>query len=168
MRLGCNARLVSFAALAVLTILFAAPQSRAQLSSGEVSSASALSIPQSQQIQPEALNRLLQAAEAGRPLLLQVGSHVMFAEAHIPGSIYAGPGSQPSGLQLLASKVASTPKNKLIVIYCGCCPWGHCPNIGPAYKRLHDLGFTNVKALYLANNFGDDWVTRGYKVEHGQ
>jgi len=160
--------MVPFAALAVLTIFFAAPQCRAQFSGGEVSAASALSIPQSQLIQPEALNRLLQAAEAGRPLVLQVGSHLMFTEAHIPGSIYAGPGSQPSGLQLLASKVASTPKNKLIVIYCGCCPWGHCPNIGPAFKRLRDLGFTNVKALYLANNFGDDWVTKGYKVEHGQ
>ena len=168
MRLGCNARMIQFAALALLMLLFAAPRCRAQFSSGEVSSASALSIPQAQLIQPDALNRLLQAGGAGVPLMFQVGSHLMFTEAHIPGSIYAGPGSQPSGLQLLASKVASTPKNKLIVIYCGCCPWGHCPNIGPAYKRLRDLGFTNVKALYLANNFGDDWVTKGYKVEHGQ
>jgi len=168
MRLGCNARRIPFAALALLMILFAAPWCRAQFSSGEVSAASALSIPQAQLIQPDALNRLLQAGEAGAPLVFQVGSHLMFSQAHIPGSIYAGAGSQPSGLQFLASKVASTPKNKLIVIYCGCCPWGHCPNIGPAYKKLRDLGFTNVKALYLANNFGDDWVTKGYKVEQGQ
>ncbi|MDE3188426.1 MAG: rhodanese-like domain-containing protein [Acidobacteriota bacterium] len=160
--------MIPFAALALFMVLFAAPQCRAQFSSGEASSASALSISQAQLIQPEALNRLLQAAEAGRPLVLQVGSHVMFAEAHIPGSIYAGPGSQSDGLQLLASKVASTPKNKFIVIYCGCCPWSHCPNIGPAFKRLHDLGFTNVKALYIANNFGADWVSKGYRVDHGQ
>jgi hypothetical protein len=54
------------------------------------------------------------------------------------------------------------------VLYCGCCPWGRCPNVGPAYKYLYDQGFTNVKVLYMANNFGDDWVAKGYKVEHGQ
>jgi len=40
--------------------------------------------------------------------------------------------------------------------------------VGPAYKALYDQGFTNVKVLYLANNFGDDWVAKGYVVEHGQ
>jgi hypothetical protein len=40
--------------------------------------------------------------------------------------------------------------------------------VGPAYARLHDLGFTNVKVLYMANNFGDDWVAKGYRVEQGQ
>jgi hypothetical protein len=25
-----------------------------------------------------------------------------------------------------------------------------------------------VKALYLANNFGDDWVSKGYPVERGE
>ena len=92
----------------------------------------------------------------------------MFAQAHIPGSLYAGPGSQAAGLQLLESKVNKTPKDKLIVIYCGCCPWSRCPNMGPAYKRLRELGFTNVKALYIANNFGDDWVAKGYSVEKGE
>ncbi len=168
MRRGCFTGTAPFAALALLTILFTAPQIRAQFSSNAVSSASALSIPQAQLIQPEALNALLQAKGTSKPLLLQVGSRLMFNEAHIAGSIYAGPGSQTAGLQLLESKVASTPKSKLIVMYCGCCPWSHCPNVGPAYKRLRDLGFTNVKVLYMASNFGDDWVAKGYRVEHGQ
>lgn len=135
---------------------------------GADSSQSATSIPQSQLFQPDALNRLLQGPQKSRPLVLQVGSHMMFSQAHIPGAIYAGPGAQPDGLQLLASKVASLPKNEFIVIYCGCCPWTHCPNMGPAFKKLHDLGFTNVKALYLASNFGDDWANKGYRVEQGQ
>jgi hypothetical protein len=168
MQHGCFARTVPFAALGLLTTLFAVPQSRAQFAGNAPSSASAYSIPESQQIQPEALNRLLQAKAAGKPLVLQVGSRIMFGQAHIPGSQFAGPGSQPGGLQLLESKVASTPKNALIVIYCGCCPWNRCPNVGPAYARLHDLGFTNVKVLYMANNFGDDWVAKGYRVEQGQ
>ncbi len=155
------------AALALAATLLLAPQGRAQFA-GDASGQSAFSIPQSQLIQPDALNHLLQGAPKTRPFVAQVGSHTMFSQAHIPGSVYAGPGAESSGLQLLASKVASVHKNELIVIYCGCCPWSHCPNIGPAYKKLHDMGYTNVKALYLANNFGDDWVSKGYRVEQGQ
>jgi hypothetical protein len=99
-------------------------------------------------------------------MIIQVGSHVFFEEAHIPGAIFAGPGSRPSGLQSLDAAVSSAPKDKFIVLYCGCCPWDRCPNVGPAFQRLHDLGYTNVKVLYLANNFGDDWVRKGYLREH--
>jgi thiosulfate/3-mercaptopyruvate sulfurtransferase len=136
--------------------------------SGPVTSASAFSVPESQRIEPAALVKLLQAPSDDRPVMLQVGSHIMFAQSHIPGSVFAGPGSQSAGLHLLETKVASTPKSKLIVIYCGCCPWDRCPNIGPVYQRLYELGFTNVKALYLANNFGSDWVARGYPADKGE
>jgi thiosulfate/3-mercaptopyruvate sulfurtransferase len=129
---------------------------------------SATTVPQAQQVQPAELQHMLTAGGADRPLMLQVGSHVMFAQAHIAGSIYAGPGSQESGLQMIEKAVVTVPKGKLIVIYCGCCPWIKCPNIGPAFKKLHELGFTNVKALYIANNFGDDWVARGYSVDKGE
>jgi rhodanese-related sulfurtransferase len=97
--------------------------------------------------------------------LLQVGSHLLFDEAHIPGSVYAGAGSQPTGLQQLQNTVATLSKKKAVVLYCGCCPWNRCPNLGPAFKQLHDMGFTNVKVLYLADNLGTDWVAKGYPVE---
>jgi hypothetical protein len=29
------------------------------------------------------------------------------------------------------------------------------------------MGFTNVKVLYIADNFGADWVERGYPVAKG-
>lgn len=159
---------VVFAALALAAVLCAAPQCRAQFSGNQASSDSAFSIPQSQLIQADALNRMVMAGGVQRPVVLQVGSHVMFSQAHVPGAIYAGPGSQASGLLSLRNTVLSMPRNKFIVLYCGCCPWSHCPNVGPAYKTLHDLGFTNVKVLYLANNFGDDWVYKGYRIERGQ
>ena len=54
------------------------------------------------------------------------------------------------------------------MIYCGCCPWSHCPNVAAAYDTLHALGFTQVKVLYIAENFGDDWVNQGYPVAKGQ
>jgi thiosulfate/3-mercaptopyruvate sulfurtransferase len=126
---------------------------------------SALSIPQAQLIQPAALNRLLQTKGADKPLLLQVGSHLLFDEAHIPGSVYAGAGSQPVGLEQLQKTVSNLSRTEAIVLYCGCCPWNRCPNLGPAFKQLHDLGFTNVKVLYLADNLGTDWVAKGYPVE---
>lgn len=155
------------AAVAALVLLFSCRTSPAQEAptSGH---GSALSVPQAQLIQADALSRLLQAKEADQPLVLQVGSHVLFDQAHIPGSLYAGPGSQPAGLQLLQSTVARLSKKKFIVLYCGCCPWDRCPNVGPAYKQLHDMGFTNVKVLYLADNFGSGWVGKGYPVARTQ
>jgi hypothetical protein len=29
------------------------------------------------------------------------------------------------------------------------------------------MGFTNVKVLYIADNFGKDWVDKGYPVAKG-
>lgn len=152
----------------VLAIAVLSPAAgRAQFSDPAAAPASsAFSIPQDHVMQPEALNKMLQGGGA-KPLVLQVGSHVMFSQAHIRGAQYAGPGVQPAGLQVLESKVAGLRKNAFVVIYCGCCPWNRCPNVGPAFHRLVELGFINVKVLYLANNFGDDWVNKGYSVETG-
>jgi rhodanese-related sulfurtransferase len=158
---------VVIAGLASLTLFFGSLQCPAQYTpiSGP---GSALSIPQAQLIQPEALNHLLQTKGTDKPLLLQVGSHLLFDDAHIAGSVYAGAGSQPAGLQQLQSTVSTLSKKKAIVLYCGCCPWNRCPNLGPAFKQLQDLGFTNVKVLYLANNLGTDWVAKGYSVERSR
>jgi hypothetical protein len=116
---------------------------------------------------PEELVRVL-VAESGKPLLLEVGPHMLFTQAHIPGSEYAGQGNTPAGLQHLRDRVAKVPKTSFIVLYCGCCPWSHCPNVNPAYDTLKQMGFTNVKVLYIANNFGADWVDKGYPIERGE
>ncbi len=129
---------------------------------------SATTVPQTDLVQPAELAGMLKPGFGDRPVVFQVGSFVMFQQAHIPNAGFAGPGSQANGMILLKKFSAPLKKSQLIVIYCGCCPWNHCPNIGPAYKQLHDLGFTNVKALYIASNFGDDWVSKGYPVEKGE
>jgi thiosulfate/3-mercaptopyruvate sulfurtransferase len=154
--------------LVTLAFQFTQAQSPVPNASAALPSGSALAIPQALLIQPDALNHLLQTPGAGKPLVLQVGSHVLYAQAHIPGSEYAGPGSQSTGLEVLASRVASIPRNSFIVIYCGCCPWNHCPNIAPALTKLQEIGFTNVKVLYLADNFGTNWVSKGYPAEQGR
>lgn len=144
----------------VLFLALAAGLFAAALHAQFAVSVSASDIPQDQLIQPAALHHELQMH--GHMLILQVGSRTLFDEAHIPGSEYAGPGSQPQGREMLRHRVAGLPRNSAVVIYCGCCPWNHCPNIGPAWRLLHQMGFTHVKALYLADNLGADWISRGY------
>lgn len=128
----------------------------------------ASTIPSAQLIQPAELSTLLKGSASARPLVLQVGFQMMFQEAHIVGAEYAGPGATAAGLSVLRDRMKALPHNKFIVIYCGCCPWTKCPNIGAAYKELHAMGFTNVKALYLPDNFGANWVSQGYAVTRGQ
>jgi len=124
-------------------------------------------IPASRLIQPDELVKVLQSSQGEKPVVIQVGSHVLYTQAHIPGSEYIGPASSDSGLQQLRKRVESLPRNRSIVLYCGCCPWSHCPNVKPADDALEALGFTRVKILYIANNFGADWVDKGYPVAKG-
>lgn len=124
-------------------------------------------IPSTRLINPDELVKVLQSSKGEKPLMIQVGSHVLFSQAHIPGSEYIGPASSESGLQQLRKRVESLPRSRSVILYCGCCPWSHCPNVKPADDALHALGFTNVKVLYIANNFGADWVDKGYPVTKG-
>jgi len=100
-------------------------------------------------IRVDDLVKVLQSSKGEKPLVIQVGSHVLFSQAHISGSEYIGPASSEAGLQKLRKRVASLPRTQSIVLYCGCCPWDHCPNVKPADDLLHSLGFMNVKVLYI-------------------
>jgi thiosulfate/3-mercaptopyruvate sulfurtransferase len=124
-------------------------------------------IPSSRLISPDELVKILKSGKSESPLMIQVGSHVLYSQAHIPGSEYIGPASSGNGLQALQKRVESLPRNKFIVLYCGCCPWDHCPNVKPADDALHAMGFSNVKVLYITNNFGADWVDKGFPVAKG-
>jgi hypothetical protein len=127
---------------------------------------SATAIPQSQLIQPEELVKILQSGKA-KPLVLNVGPHMIYAQSHIRGAEYIGPTSDPDDLGRLRARVEPLPRSAFIVVYCGCCPWTRCPNINPAITELRRIGFKNAKALYIANNFGSDWVEKGYPVDSG-
>jgi rhodanese-related sulfurtransferase len=128
----------------------------------------AASIPTADLLQPADLAASLKSASAPKPLILHVGFRKLYTQAHIPESEYIGAAGKDAGLQLLRKRVAKLTKDTAIVIYCGCCPWSDCPNIAAAYDALHALGFTQVKALYIADNFGDNWVNRGYPVVKGR
>lgn len=120
------------------------------------------------EITPQSLVREMQSNQRSKLLILNVGPRVLYAQAHIEGAEFIGPGSDPRGIEVLRQRVKNVPKNKEIVLYCGCCPWDRCPNVRPAFDELKKLGFKNVKVLYIANNIGKDWVDQGYPTARGQ
>jgi rhodanese-related sulfurtransferase len=118
-------------------------------------------------IQPKELSGRIQAKGA-RPALIHVGFNVLYRSKHIPNSVYAGPASTPEGLAALRAAAGKLPRDCEIVVYCGCCPWDHCPNIKPAMELLKQMGFTRVQALYVPANMDADWFSRGYPSELGE
>ena len=119
-------------------------------------------------LSPEDLVKLLKLAKKDQTLIFNVGPHLLYSQAHIPGAEYFAPGSNSQFGAALRARVKDLPHTRFIVIYCGCCPWSRCPNIHPAFEELHSLGFTNVKMLYIADNFGADWVDKGYPTAKGE
>jgi thiosulfate/3-mercaptopyruvate sulfurtransferase len=119
-------------------------------------------------IQAPELAKTLQSSAATKPLVFYVGPRLIYLQAHIPGAEYIGPTGKPEGMEKLRARAASLPRDSFLVIYCGCCPWEHCPNVRPAYKELKQMGFTRLKVLYLANSFGSDWVEKGYPAQKGE
>jgi rhodanese-related sulfurtransferase len=105
------------------------------------------------------------AAKGPRPAVFMVGPNVLYRSKHIPGSVFAGPGRDEAGLAILKAEAGKLPHDKEIVVYCGCCPWDRCPNIKPSVELLKQMGFANVKAVYLATGFKADWLDQGYASE---
>jgi thiosulfate/3-mercaptopyruvate sulfurtransferase len=125
-------------------------------------------IPTSSLMPPSQLNSKMGEVQSGKLVLIHVGFRVMYEMAHIPGSTYAGSASTPEGVAELREFAAKLPHDQQIVIYCGCCPWSHCPNIRPAFETLKQMGFSNLKALDIPERFGDDWTAKGYPTEKGE
>jgi len=119
-------------------------------------------------IDPNTLAEELAHADAStRPTILYVGFKPLFAGGHITGALYHGTSSSATGLAEMKKWAATLPRTKYLVIYCGCCPFGYCPNIRPAFAALHAMGFARLRVLVMPNNFASDWVEKGYPVEKG-
>jgi len=127
----------------------------------------ASSIPAEALVEAADFAAALAAPGTPKPLILQVGFRKAYAQAHIPGSEYVGAASDEEGLKGLQDRVAKLPRDSAIVIYCGCCPWRKCPNIAAAYDALRQGGFRNVKVIHIAEDFGTDWVDKGFPTATG-
>ena len=111
------------------------------------------------------LTSLLKKQGSKEVYIFQVGYNSLYSQGHIKGALYAGPASKEEGLLKLESSIKDLPRNKEIILYCGCCNWIDCPNIRPAFETAHKMGFKNVKVLYLPDNFTVDWMNKGLPVE---
>jgi thiosulfate/3-mercaptopyruvate sulfurtransferase len=119
-----------------------------------------------QTVQPADLAKeLADAKGAVKPTIVCVAPHVLYEGGHIPGALFHGPGSTAQGIDDLKKWAQSVPRTENIVIYCGCCPLDHCPNLRPAFVALRDMGFTHLRALIIPTNFYTDWVKPGYAYE---
>jgi thiosulfate/3-mercaptopyruvate sulfurtransferase len=96
-----------------------------------------------------------------------VGFNVLYRTGHITGSRYAGPGSKPEGLAALAKALKPLRKDQWVVLYCGCCPWEHCPNVHPAFREARSLGYRNVSVLFIRKNLQEDWIDKGFPMREG-
>lgn len=106
-------------------------------------------------------------AKGAHPVIIQVGPNMLYRGKHIPGAIYAGPGSKPEGLELLKQAVNKLARDREVILYCGCCPWDKCPNVKPAIALLQQMGFAHAKVMYVESTFAKDWTEKGYPVEAG-
>jgi len=84
---------------------------------------------------------------------------------NIKTAIKTGNTDEEEGIKKLTTSVSALKKSTKIVVYCGCCSYANCPNIRPAFKKLQELGFKNVKVLDIPEGLKPDWVAKDYPVE---
>ncbi|MDX2003410.1 MAG: rhodanese-like domain-containing protein [Chitinophagales bacterium] len=112
-------------------------------------------------MEPAKLAATITDPKAEKPLIYSLGP---FPE--LKGAIDIGPGADKANMEKLKVAIQNVPKDKAIVIYCGCCPFDRCPNVFPAMKMLTDMGYTNHSLLNLKTNFKTDWINHQYPLNN--
>ena len=112
-----------------------------------------------QLMKPSELSLTLQSPLSEKPIIYNIGP-----VGSIQGAIHIGATNEHDNLQAFEKQLQSIPKDRAIVIYCGCCPFKDCPNIRPAFSKMTKLGFTNHKLLALPQNLKVDWIDKGYPM----
>jgi hypothetical protein len=93
------------------------------------------------------------------PVIINIGPGAI-----IPNSVDVGMVNNDEGIQKLKAQLKAIDKDKKVVVYCGCCPYEHCPNVRPAIDALKGMKFTNYYLLDLPNNIKKDWIDKGYPI----
>jgi hypothetical protein len=93
------------------------------------------------------------------PVIISVGPGAL-----IPQSVNIGMARDQENLDKLKTYLQGIPKQTALVIYCGCCPFEHCPNVRPALDLLQKMNFTNYQLLDLPHNLKTDWIDKGFPV----
>jgi hypothetical protein len=114
-----------------------------------------------QLLEPGKLAQMLNSGDSNEVLIVNVGP-----AGSIKGSVDMGAAHDKDNLGNLKELLLKTEKSKMIVIYCGCCPFKNCPNVRPAFSLLNSLRFTNPWLLDLSHNLKMDWISQGYPMKH--
>jgi thiosulfate/3-mercaptopyruvate sulfurtransferase len=109
-----------------------------------------------QLLEPAQLAQIIQKNEVA-PIVYSIGPGAV-----IKNSINIGSVKEPANMQEFKKQLSKLPKDASIVVYCGCCPFEHCPNVRPAVAALNEMKFTNYKLLNLSHNVKTDWLDKGY------
>lgn len=112
-----------------------------------------------QLLQPADLAATLKNTKIKQPVVINIGP-----AGNIKNSVLFGSTQEKENLDALKNFLNKLPKNTDIVLYCGCCPFEHCPNIRPAFELLNQMNFTNHKLLNLSHNLKTDWIDKGYPM----
>lgn len=112
-----------------------------------------------QLMEPKDLAAVINDASATKPLIIDIGPAGLIKDAVEVGAV-----REKENLDKLKNLLLKEKKDRVIVIYCGCCPFQNCPNIRPAFKLLNDMKFTNQKLLNLSHNLKMDWINNGYPM----
>ena len=110
-------------------------------------------------LQPETLAATMQNAKAKQPIIINIGP-----AGSIKTSVSFGSTQDKESLDSLQHFLQKIPKNTEVVLYCGCCPFEHCPNIRPAFTLIKQMKFTNPKLLNLSHNLKVDWIDKGFPM----
>lgn len=106
---------------------------------------------------PAELAKIINDKDAHQPIVFSIGPGAI-----VKGSIDVGAAKEKGNLKKLKEQLKKLPKDTAIVIYCGCCPFEHCPNIRPAFILLNEMKFSNHKLLNLPKNIKVDWIDKGF------
>lgn len=109
-----------------------------------------------QLIEPSELASIIKT-EKESPVIFSVGP-----AATIPHSIDIGMVKDKANLDKLKKELSGLSKKTKMVVYCGCCPYEHCPNVRPAIEVLKEMNFSNYYLLNLPHNIKADWMDKGY------
>src|SRR5579872_1226521 len=91
---------------------------------------------------PADLAAIMNDPKQKQPVIICVGPGAL-----IRASLDIGPANEKENLEKLKQELRKLPRDTNVVIYCGCCPFEHCPNIRPAFSLLNEMKFTNAHLL---------------------
>lgn len=109
---------------------------------------------------PELLAQRIAKNDTSNLLILNTGP-----VEDIKGAVNIGAVEDAKNLARLKDYLQQVPKDKEVILYCGCCPLSVCPNLHPAYDLLKEMKFSQYKVLRLTHDLQEDWIDKGYPVQ---